>query len=110
MQIAVGVKKSLVASAKPSIDKSMSVRFGIIFITTKNIRPLNRNLAALVGTEMITVLIDDADLQAGAHAHGAGFAVPWRKRIRGHLVSRFSHSIGFDERNFEEIFDFVDQI
>src|ERR1700733_13051242 len=108
MQIAVGVKKCLVASAKTSIDKSMSVRFGIIFITTKNIGPLNSNLAALVGTEMITVFVDDADLQAGAHAHGAGFAVPRRKWIRGHLVSRFRHPVGFDERNFEEIFDFVD--
>ena len=85
MQIAVGIKKSLVASTKPSIHKSASVGLGIIFVSTKYVRSLDRDLAALVGAEMIAFRVHDADAQASAYPTepglrcrgGRGFDVIW---------------------------------
>src|SRR5712691_1569967 len=66
MQIAVGIEKSLVARKKPSIHKSASVGFGIIFVSTKYVGALNRDFAPLIGSQVIAIIIHDADLQSSA--------------------------------------------
>ena len=109
MQIAVGVEKALVAGAKPSIHKSASVGFGIVFVSAKHIRSLNGNFAALVGAEMVAVFVHDADAQAGAHADRARFAMPRRQED--------SKSSGGQLRSFRRLrrkarqksFDFVNE-
>src|SRR6202023_2058520 len=88
----------------------MSIRFGIVFIPAKHIRTLNGDLATMIGTEMISVLVHDADAQAGAHSHRTRLAVSWRQRVRGHLVRRFGHAVGFDERNAKESLYSVNQL
>src|SRR5271170_2061036 len=103
MQIAVRVKKSFVAGTKPPIHKSASVGFWIVFISTKDIRSLNSDFASLVRAQMITFFVHDADAQSSPHADRTGLPMPRRQRIRSHLVSRFRHSVGFDERHAEEI-------
>ena len=110
VQIAIGVQQSFVTGTKPSIHKSASVGFGIVLVSTKYIGALNGNFAALVGAEVIAVLVHDADAQAGAHADRTCLAMPRRQRIRGHLVGSFSHSVGFDEGHAKKILDLVNQL
>src|SRR5208283_1086776 len=109
MQITVFVEKSLIAGTKPSIDKSASVGFGIVFISAKYVGALNGNFAALIGAEVIAVRIQDADAQPGADSDGTGFAMPRRQRIGGHLVSRLGHSVSFHERYTKELLDLVNE-
>src|ERR1039458_3805323 len=109
MQIAVWVEESFVASTKPSIHKSASVGLGIIFVSTKYICPLDRDLAALVGTEIIAFLVHDADAQPRAQADRTCFAVPRGQRVGRHLVSRLRHSVSFDEGYAEDILDLANE-
>src|SRR5579863_7084958 len=99
VQIAVVVQQSFVSGTKPSIHKSASVGFGIVLISTKYVGSLNVDFAALIGAEVISLLVHDADTQPGAHANRTCLAMPRGQRIRGHLVGSFSHSVGFDEGN-----------
>src|SRR5580693_2913402 len=78
VQIAVGVQQPFVAGTKPPIHKSASVGFGIVLVSTKYIGALNGDFTALVGTEVIAVLVHDADAQPGAHADGACLAMSRR--------------------------------
>src|ERR1035438_740589 len=57
VQIAVFVEQALVAGAKPSIHQSAGIGFGIIFIPSEHARSLNDNLPALVGWEMVALLV-----------------------------------------------------
>src|SRR5579863_4954130 len=102
MQIAVPVEISLIAGAKPSAYKGARVCVRIIFISPEHIPPLNGNLTALIGSEMVAVFVHDADAKARAHSHGASLAMPRRQRIRSHLMRRFGHSIGFDKRHAKQ--------
>lgn len=79
MQVTIGVQKSLISGAKPSIHKCVGVRVRIIFIAAKYIRPLNRDLASLIRAEVIAVLVHDADAQPGAHADRTSLAMPRRR-------------------------------
>ena len=110
VQIAVCVKESFVASAKPSIHKSVSVGFGIVFISTKYIGSLNDDFAPMVGAEVIALLVHNADAQSGADSDRACFAMSRGQRIRGHLVGRFGHSVGFDEGHAKEPLDLVNEL
>src|SRR5260370_36206415 len=109
MQIAVRVEHSFIAGAKPSIHKSASVGFRIVFISAKHVGSLNGNLAALVSAEVIAVLVHDADAKPCAYADRTGLSMPRRQRIRGHLVGRFGHPVSFDDGHAEEPFDLVNE-
>jgi len=75
MQIAVFVKQSFVARAKPSMHKSASVGLGIVFVSTKYVGSLNDDFAPLVGAEVIAVLVHDADAQSSGYADRTCFPV-----------------------------------
>src|ERR1700752_4228031 len=93
VQIAVRIQKSLIASAEPPIHKGVRVGFGIIFVSTKYVGSLNRDLAPLVSSRMVPVFLHDADAEPGAPPNRASLPVPWRQGIRGHLVSGFRHAV-----------------
>src|SRR5580693_183529 len=109
MQIAIGVEHSFIASTKPSVHESASVGFGIVFISTKYICPLNGDLASLVGAKVIAFFVHDADAKACAYADRTSLSMPRRQRIRGHLVGRFGHSVSFHERHAEKPLDLVNE-
>src|ERR1700728_190268 len=110
MQIAIRIEKALIAGAKPSIHKRAGIRFRIVLVSSKHIRTLDGNLAALFGAEMIAVLIHDADAQASADSYRTWLAMPWRQRIRGHLMRRFGHAVGLHKRHAKQIFDLANQL
>src|ERR1700693_401872 len=60
MQITVRVEVPFVAGAEPSSHESTSVRFRIVFVSTKHIRSLNSDLASLVSAEVIAGFVHDA--------------------------------------------------
>src|SRR5579862_601730 len=110
MQVAVRIKVALIAGAKPSVDKGMSVGVGIIFVSPKNIRALNRDLASLVGAEMFAVFIHNADTQANADSDRSGLSVLRRQGIGSHLVRGFRHAIRFHERYAEKPLDLMNEL
>src|ERR1700688_3882323 len=109
MQIAVRIQKSLIAGTKPSIHEGARVGFGIIFVSAKYIRSLNRDLAPLTGSKMVAVFVHDADAEAGAHANRGRFAGAWWQGIRGYLVSGFGHAVSLDERHAKHALDLIDE-
>ena len=110
MQIAVRVEESFVTGTKPSIHKRTGVGFRIIFVSAEYVRSLNGNFSPLIGGEVIALLVHDADAQPGAHADRPGLAVSRRQWIRGHLVSSFGHSVGFDEGYAKQILDLANKL
>src|ERR1700722_20810721 len=109
MEVAIRVEETLVAGSEPSVHKGSVVCLGIIFISPKHIRALDRDFAALVGPQMIAFRVHDADAQTGAHAYRSCLSMPRRQRIRSHLMRGLGHSIGFHEGYAEESLDFVNQ-
>src|SRR5271169_365307 len=81
MQITVVVEKSLVASAKPSVDEGVGVGFGIVFVSSKHVRALDGDLAALIVFERVAVLVHDPDPKPRAHADRPCLPMSRRQRI-----------------------------
>jgi hypothetical protein len=75
VQITVCIEKSLVPGTEPPVHKSMRVCFGIIFVPTKYIGSLNGDLASLIGSEMISIFVHDADPEPGANPDRTRLAV-----------------------------------
>src|SRR5713101_6534314 len=76
MQIAVRIEKSLIAGEEPSIHKRAGVGFGIIFVSTKYVSALNRDLAPLTGSQVIAIVIHDADLHSSSDPDGTCLPTP----------------------------------
>src|ERR1700741_697809 len=109
MEIAILVQKAFVAGTKPPVDQRASIGLWIVFISAKHAGTLDGDLPALLVRKVIAVLVHHADANASAHADRPGLAMPGRKRIRGHLMRRFRHSVGFHERHTEEALNFVNE-
>src|SRR5262245_33913306 len=68
-QVAIGIEHTLVAGAKPAVEKRSRIRFGVVLITLNDVRTLDYNLALLASVEMPPFVIHDADANSRSRSN-----------------------------------------
>ena len=80
-EVTFGVQNSLVAGAEIAAAEGGGIGVGIVEVAVHDVGAFDRNLSLLASGEVVSLVVEDDDFDAGAAADGAGLAraIGWER-------------------------------
>src|SRR5487761_749215 len=103
-KVSAGVKRALIAGAKPAVDERCGVGFRVVRVAVDHVRSPDHDLSNAAFREQLALVGHDADPHARSGAHSARPAGSRRQRVGRHLMRGFGHPVGLDHRRPESRF------
>src|SRR6266508_1456745 len=102
-KVTVPVKKSLVSSSEPAVQKSLVTARRLVQITGHELRTANDDLADFSLWQRAAGSVDDGYLRPRGQPHRASLTRSRRQRVAADGIA-LGHSVAFDDRRSEEFF------
>ena len=103
-QISVLIKRSAIASAKPSGSEALLIDRWIANITRDYVTATDDDFAFAIRSERSAQLIENSNFGPCWYADRARFACGRGQRIAGNLVGGLRHAVGFENRDPKPLF------